>query len=88
MPRTRQRVPKFGNASLFSGSRYVAAVFFALFILDTRKRVYVLTHTDLVKHTVFLQLLFDVLLDYPLISPYRIDIVPAAPKISAPVLVF
>ena len=62
--------------------------FFALFILDTRKRVYVFAHTDLVVHSVFLQLLFDILLDYPLISPYRIHIIPAAPKISASVLVF
>ena len=48
--------------------------FFALFILDTRKRVYVLTHADLVMHTVFIQLFFYVLLDYPLISPYRCNL--------------
>ena len=50
--RTRKRVSKFGNASLISGSRYVAAVFFALFILYTRKRVYVFAHAYLVMHMV------------------------------------
>ncbi len=63
-------------------------LFFALFILDTRKRVYVFAHADLVVRSVFLQLLFDILLDYTFISSYRIDIIPAASKISAPVLVF
>ena len=62
--------------------------FFALFILDTRKRVYVFAYADLVVHSVFLQLLFDIFPDYTFISSYRIDIIPAAPKISAPVLVF
>lgn len=37
-----------------SGSRYVAAVFFCLLILDTRKRVYVLAYADLVCHSVIL----------------------------------
>ena len=74
MPAHPSTVPKFGNASLFSGSRYVAAVFFALFILDTRKRVYVFTYADLVVHSIFLQLLFDILLDYLFISSYRCNL--------------
>lgn len=86
--RTRQRAPKFGNASLFSGSRYVAAVFFALFILDTRERVYVFAHADLVMHMIFFQLSFDIFLDHSLVTPYRVNIVTPAPKVSASVLVF
>ena len=71
-----------------SGSRYVAAVFFALFILYTRKRVYVLAHTYLVLHTIFIQLLLDIFLDYSFIPSYRINIVSATPKTSRSVLIF
>ena len=48
--------------------------FFALFILDTRERVYVFAHADLVMRTVFFQLSFDILLDHSLVTPYRCNL--------------
>ena len=49
---TRQRVSKFGNASLSRAAAMSRLSFFALFILYTRKRVYVFAHTYLVVHMV------------------------------------
>ena len=84
---TRQRVSKFGNASLSRAAAMSRLSFFALFIFDTRKRVYVLAHTDLVLRSVFIQLLFDIFLDYSFITPYRINIVSVTPKTSLSILI-
>ena len=85
--RTRQRVSKFGNASLISGSRYVAAVFFALFHPVTRKRVSVLFDRHLVRCKVFFQLITNVLSDDSGVLPYCISIVPSTPKISISIFI-
>ena len=71
-----------------SGSRYVAAVFFCLLILATRKRVYVLAYADLVCHSVILELGFYILAYYSFISSDHIHVIPSAPKIPASVLIF
>ena len=64
------------------------AAFFCLLILATRKRVYILSHTYLVVHIIFLQLIPYVFLYYAFVLPYRIYIISSTPKTSASVFVF
>ena len=77
---------KFDTALQFRAAAE-AAVLFCLFILATRKRVYVLFHCHLILCVILFQLVLYVFFNRAFISTYRIHKVPSGPKVSAPIFV-
>jgi len=65
-----------------------AAVFFALFILGTRKRVCELFDADLIVGVIFFKLISYILFYYLLILSYGVHIVSSTPKCPTSILVF
>lgn len=72
----------------YHGQPLKVAVFFRPLLLATRKRVYVLFHTYLVVHIIFLQLVLYVFLYYAFVFAYRIHIIPLHQKLLLPYLYF
>ena len=76
------------NRNNFSAATSWWLFLFASFYLLTRKRVYILLHAQLFIQLILLQLVCIIFLYRLFVTPYRVYIIPSAPKMPVPVLVF
>lgn len=77
-----------GNRTKFSSATSRWLLLLVLLYRLTRKRVYILFHAYLLIQFILLQLICDIFLYRFFVAPYRIHVVPSAPKMPIPVLVF
>ena len=71
-----------------TGSHLKVAVFFALPISFTRKRVCKLLERDLIPCKIFFKLILDIIRDHFFVLSYCIHEIPSAPEVSAAIPIF